>query len=169
MTPFWAQLRSLWHNPRARIVFWATIVGIVMGLSDLGMPFEEGLRNVRWWAYTRQADQQIIAVLQDDRTLDELGRSDVTRSNDADVLKALFATGAKDVYFVRSFSKPSMPTDDARFLEMLKQHRGKVYLGATLGDSSNRGNFAGALPLKMFREYARPVSLVLRQDRKSVV
>lgn len=162
MTPFWAQLRSLWHNPRARIVFWATIVGIVMGLSDLGMPFEEGLRNVRWWAYTRQADQQIIAVLQDDRTLDELGRSDVTRSNDADVLKALFATGAKDVYFVRSFSKPSMPTDDARFLEMLKQHRGKVYLGATLGDSSNRGNFAGALPLKMFREYARPVSLVLR-------
>ncbi|MFC6621643.1 EAL domain-containing protein [Novosphingobium panipatense] len=162
MTPFWAQLRSLWHNPRARIVFWATIVGIVMGLSDLGMPLEEGLRNVRWWAYTRQADQQIIAVLQDDRTLDELGRSDVTRSNDADVLKALFAAGAKDVYFARSFSKRGLPEDDQRFLEMLKRHRGKVYLGATLGESSNRGNFAGALPLKMFREYAQPVSLLLR-------
>ncbi|MEE4451086.1 EAL domain-containing protein [Novosphingobium resinovorum] len=162
MTGIWSSIRNFWKNPRVRILFWATLIGLVMGLSELGMPLEDAMRNMRWWMHPRASDNKVLVVLQDDRTLDELGQSDVSRSDDAAVLRRLFAAGANDVYFVRSFSKHGGVEGDRRFVEALRENSGKVYLGAVLGDSAGKGNYVGALPLKEFREYARPVSIIVR-------
>ncbi len=155
-------LQNFWKNARVRIVFWATLTGLAMGISGLGMPLEDALRDVRWWSRMHPSDQRVIVVQQDDRTLDELGVMDVTRNNDADVLRKLFSAGAKNVYFARSFTKRGNERDDRNFIEVLKQNPGRVYLGAIAGDGAQKGNYAGGLPLKEFRQYANSVSTLVR-------
>lgn len=162
MTGMWGQLRDFWKRPRVRIVFWAALTGLAMGISGLGLPLEDGMRNIRWSMRTRNADQKVVVIQQDERTLDEVGSVDVTHGNDADALKKLFAAGARNVYFARSFAKRGRADDDQKLVDVLKQYKGRVFLGVTPGDDVGKGNYAGALPLKEFREYAVPVSILVR-------
>jgi len=162
MTVSSAQITKFWKNPRVRIVFWAALVGLAMGITGLGRPLEDGLRNLRWSSRQHPSDGQTVVIQQDDRTLDELGSIDVSRSDDAEVLRRLFAAGAKNVYFARPFTKRGKSADDAQFIKELKSHRGQVFLGASGGEGPMRGNYAGALPLKEFRENARVFSLLVR-------
>jgi EAL domain-containing protein (putative c-di-GMP-specific phosphodiesterase class I)/CHASE2 domain-containing sensor protein len=157
-----ARITNFWKRPRVRIVFWAALTGLAMGISGLGLPLEDGMRNMRWWSRMHSSDKQVVVVQQDDRTLDELGAIDVTHGNDADMLRRLFAAGARDVYFARSFAKRGSASDDLKLVDVLRAHPGKVYLGATPGDDVGKGNYAGALPLKEFRKYAGPVSILVR-------
>lgn len=155
-------LRAFWKRPRVRIIFWAAFTGILMGVSGLGKPLEDSMRNFRWWSALHSSNQQIVVVEQDDRTLDELGALDVSHADDANAINRLFAAGADKVYFARSFSKRGSAVDDAKFIASLKAHAGKVFLGATPGEVLDRGNYASALPLKEYRQYAAPVSILVR-------
>ena len=40
-------LRRLWHNARVRILFWATLTGLICGISGIGLPVEDILFNAR--------------------------------------------------------------------------------------------------------------------------
>ncbi|WP_232491995.1 EAL domain-containing protein [Novosphingobium kaempferiae] len=157
-----SRIRDFWKMPRVRIVFWAALTGAVVGVLGLGLPAEDYLRNMRWWSRLHRSDQQIVVIQQDDRTLDELGTVDVSRGNDAELMRRLFAAGVKNVYFARAFSKRGSAADDNLFIEELKEHPGRVYLGAIGGEGTQRGNYAAGVPLKAFREYAGTVSLLVR-------
>lgn len=162
MTDVWGQFRSFWKRPRVRIVFWAALTGLAMGISGLGLPLEDYLRNVRWMSRTQPASGDIAIVLQDSQTLLQLGANDITHGNDADTINQLFAAGAKRVFFNRSFSMPGNAADDAKFIAALKSHEGKVVLGAGMDGDGQRGNFAGKIPLPAYREYAGTASVLVR-------
>mgnify|MGYP002078662344 CR=1 FL=1 len=160
MTELWARLRSFWKRPRVRIVFWAAFTGLLLGVADMGVPLEDGLRNVRWFARLHPYDGDIVVVAQDDRTMMELGVADVERGNDAEALTQLFKAGARRVYFDRSFTKKGDPKDDNRFIDVLKAHPGQVVLGAMPAPQIRKGNYAAKIPLKEFRDHAEVASLL---------
>ncbi|MYL96955.1 EAL domain-containing protein [Novosphingobium sp. FGD1] len=162
MTGLWGNIADIWKRPRVRIMVWAALAGLAMGISAAGLPLEDAMRNVRWAVRLHPADQKVLIVLQDDRTNDELGVTDVNRGHDAELLQRLFAAGAKSVYFTKSFAKKAAPTDDLRFVQALQAHPGKVFLGAELGVDVGKGNFVSDLPLPQFRQHAKSVSVITR-------
>lgn len=153
--------RKLWKNQRVRILFWASLVGLFMGISGLGLPLEDILRGLRWASRPQSSNGEIVLVQQDSRTLTELRTLDVTHGNDADVLRNLFRAGADRVFFDRMFSNPGRPEDDAKLVAALRAHPDRVYLGAMPSGEGASGNFAGKIPLPEFRANARVVSLML--------
>ena len=155
----WAYLRKIWQKPRVRIVFWAALTGLLIGPTGIARPAEDMLRNVRLRLQEKAASGKIVMVLQDNKTLDGLGAIDVNRGDDAEVLSVLFSSGARRVFFDRSFSVRGREKDEEKFIEQLRSHPGQVFLGATPG-SDKSGNYAGKLPLKEYRQYAEVVSLL---------
>ncbi|EIZ80390.1 diguanylate phosphodiesterase [Novosphingobium sp. Rr 2-17] len=154
-------LKRLWKNARARILVWAALTGIVMGLTGFGLPLEDALRNMRSAMRLETVKSDLVLVNEDSRTLTELNAYDVTHGTDADTIDKLFEAGARRVFFDRSFGNAGSPSDDAKLVRALKAHSGKVYLGAGLNGESGTGNFAGKVPLKMFSEHAHVVSLMV--------
>ena len=152
-------LRQFWKNPRTRIIFWATLTGIAMGLTNIGLPLEDALRNVRWLTRDVRSDGNIVLVLQDNATVGELGQMGVTHGTDAELLQKLFDAGADRVFFNRPFTSGT-EQDDARFLSALEANPGRVFLGAAPGSDPGRGNYAGILPPEEFRARAGVVSLM---------
>jgi EAL domain-containing protein (putative c-di-GMP-specific phosphodiesterase class I)/CHASE2 domain-containing sensor protein len=156
------RIRNFWKNARVRIVFWAAFTGLAMGVSGLGLPAEDYLRNVRWMSNPESSNGDIVIVLQDARTLSELGATDITHGNDADAISRLFAAGARRVYFARSFANPGTAEDDKRFIASLKANKNKVILGAAMDSTVQMGNYAARVPLRAYREYAGVASLLVR-------
>lgn len=156
------RIHAFWKNPRARIVFWAAFTGLAVGISGIGLPAEDYLRNWRWMSRTEPSSGTIVMVEQDQQTLTNLGANDVTHGNDADIIDHLFAGGAKRIFFDRSFSAPGSKDDDAKFIAALKANQGKVVLGATVGGSGPLGNYAGRVPLEAYRDHAGVASLLVR-------
>jgi EAL domain-containing protein (putative c-di-GMP-specific phosphodiesterase class I) len=162
MTSLFARFRKFWKQPRVRIVFWAALTGLAMGVSGLGLPLEDYLRNVRWMSRVQPSSGSIVMILQDTHTLSELGANDVTHADDAEMLRQLFSAGAKRVYFDRSFSTAGSPQDDSKFIAVLRENRGKVFLGAAMGGDGPSGNYAGKVPLQSYRDYAGVASILMR-------
>lgn len=161
MSELWARLRGFWKRPRVRIIFWAALTGLVLGIIPVGRPLEDGLRNVRWYARQHAYQGDMVVVAQDDRTLTELGAPDVSRRSDADVLEQLFDAGARRVFFDRSFAKRSAPEDERKFIEVLKSHPGRVILGAMPSPQIRKGNYAAKIPVEEYREHADVASLLV--------
>lgn len=159
MAKFWSGLGNLWKNARARIVFWAALTGIIMGLTNIGLPLEDALRNVRWQTREVRSHGDIVLVLQDNATVNELGQLGVTQGTDAELLHRLFDAGATRVFFNRPFTNGTMH-DDERFIGALEANPGRVFLGAAPGSDPSQGNYAGSLPPKEFRDHAGVVSLL---------
>lgn len=162
MTAIFAKVRTFWNKPRVRIVFWAALTGLAMGVSGLGLPLEDYLRSVRWMSRVQPSSGSIVMVLQDTQTLTALGANDISHGNDADAINQLFAAGAKRIFFDRSFATPGSVDDDARFIGALKANPGKVVLGASVDSNGQMGNFAGKVPAKAYRDYAKVASVLVR-------
>ncbi|WP_067737288.1 EAL domain-containing protein [Novosphingobium naphthalenivorans] len=158
MAEFWTGLRKFAKNQRVRIVLWATLAGVLFGLTGLSSPVEDFLRNVRWSLHEEKASGRLVIVEQDSKTLDALGATDVNRSNDADVLAALFKAGAQRVFFARPFSAENDEGQDGKFVKELKDHPGKIFLGAKPSESAP--NYTSRIPPKRYYQYARVVSLL---------
>ncbi|SFG27605.1 diguanylate phosphodiesterase [Novosphingobium sp. CF614] len=161
MAELWSRLRKFWKNPRVRIVFWAALTGMLVGVTGIAQPAEDVLSGVRWAVRDERSDGKIVVVEQDNRTLDELGAIDVNRGNDADVLARLFAAGADRVFFDRGFMAAGKQEDDEKFISELKSAPGKVFLVASSAPDGRSGNYAGKLPLKKFRDYSGVVSSLI--------
>ncbi|MCT2399986.1 EAL domain-containing protein [Novosphingobium mangrovi (ex Huang et al. 2023)] len=160
MAELWTKLRKIWKKPRVRIVFWAAFTGMLIGVTGFAKPAEDVLRDVRWQVRSQPSKGNIVVVLQDNKTLNELDALDVTHGNDADVISQLFAAGADRVFFDRTFSVKGEKHDDEKFINVLKQNSGKVFLGATSSADGPVGNYAGKVPLKKYRDHAGVVSLL---------
>lgn len=162
MTSLFARFRKFWKQPRVRIVFWAALTGLAMGVSGLGLPLEDYLRNVRWMSRPQASSGNIVIVLLNTPTLNELGSYDASHGNDAELITRMFSSGAKRIFFARSYASRGTSEDDARFIDALKAHEGKVFLGAGIDGNSPIGNFAGKVPLRLYGDHARVVSILVR-------
>ncbi|GFM29672.1 EAL domain-containing protein [Novosphingobium sp. PY1] len=160
MTDLKARFRKFWSNARFRIVFWATLTGVLCGVSGVGLPVEDVLSNLRNYLRIHPSKGEIAMVLQDTNTLDELGVMDVSRSNDAVVVEALFKAGAKRIFFDRALSYFSENKGNDEFVEVLKRYPNRVFLGAMPSSNGVGGNYAASLPVPQFRKEAQVVSLL---------
>lgn len=154
MMALWQKIREFWKSPRFRIVFWAALTGLALGALDLGLPIEDALRSFRWSLREQRSNGDIALVELDTRSLKEMGVIDATHGDDADVINSLFAAGAHNVYFIRTFSSAGNPRDEKKFLDALKAHRGHVFLAASQDPDAGPGNFAGRMPRPEYRQYA---------------
>lgn len=153
-------LRTLWNNARFRIVFWATLTGVVCGISGVGLPFEDIISNMRNYLRLHPSSGEIVVVLQDNETLEALGAMDVSRAQDAAVVDALFNAGAKRVFFDRSLTYYASDTGNQKFIAALQRNPGKVFLGAVASGDGSGGNFASRLPVPQYRQHAEVASLL---------
>ncbi|MBT0669118.1 EAL domain-containing protein [Novosphingobium profundi] len=152
---------QLWNSARFRIVFWATVTGLLLGASGLSVPAEDVLRNMRIPLRLHPSDGKIAMVLLDDSTLEELDIVDVGLQQDTQVLHALFRAGAKRVYFDRRIPDRGDKTARETFRDTLLHYKGKVFIGALPSSNGNFGNFAARLPGASFRSPENVVSLLL--------
>ncbi len=174
------------RNARATIAAWAIGIALVAGAIDLMLPIEDAFRAVRTFARLHPADQSVLVVTVDDRSLNALGVSDPKRSDDARMLDRLFALGAKRVFFDRAYADATTPDEDRQLAAAFERHKGRVVVGAIADVEQADGSTADVLPNPMFRNSVRIASMsgheaplglstifptktrILGQDRRSI-
>ena len=96
-------LRQLWSSRRVRIIVSAALIGVFCGVIDLGLPIEDALTNARTSMRYEVADDSIVVVEIDDKTLGEFQEEDAPRSQDAVLVEKLVAAGANRIFFDRAY------------------------------------------------------------------
>ena len=160
MTDLGARIAKICKSARFRIVFWAALTGVLLGVTGAALPLEDVLINGRTWLRLHPSKGEIVLVLQDDRTLNGMAALDVTRRDDAVVLENLMKSGAERVFFNRFLNDYEADDGRQRFLSVLQRNEGRIFLGAMPSKNGRSGNFAGSLPSREFRQHARLVSLL---------
>ena len=157
-----AHWKAFRRRRRLRIFLAAVLLGVLCGVTMIGLPLDDILINARSTLVREKAPQNIVIVALDDRTLSELGKPDTPRSADAQVIDRLFAAGASKVYLDRTYHFAEAPNEDAALLAALKRHSGKVAMGATFASSDPVGAPMSMLPAEKFRDHIEIVSLQMR-------
>ena len=91
---------------RLRIFVWALIISGIVGLLELTMPIEDIYRGGRNYLRMHPADQSVVVVAIDDRTVRELGSLNYSRTNDVKLVETLLAQGARRIYYDKAFADP---------------------------------------------------------------
>lgn len=146
-------------DARRRIAIGALLIAAVCGLIDLPLPAEDSLRAARAAVRMHQADQSVVVVTIDDRSLNALGRNEPLRSDDARFLDRLFELGAKRVYFDRAYADLTTPAEDRAFRDALKRHGPQVALAVLPDTPQPDGQAVSVWPNALFRPHARVVSI----------
>ncbi|MBB5687239.1 EAL domain-containing protein [Sphingobium boeckii] len=116
------------RDNRAKILIWATLIGLICGVIDFGEPIENIWRSGRNVARSHPADQSIVVVGIDDRSLEGVDKWPWPRRYNAQMVDNLRAMGAKRIAFDYIFSSYSTSADDRIFEESLKKAKGTVIL-----------------------------------------
>ncbi|MGB3470734.1 MAG: EAL domain-containing protein [Erythrobacter sp.] len=145
---------------RIGIVVWALIFGAIAGLIELPMPAEDAWRAVRAEVRSKEVPADIVVVAVDDATLAYIGANAPSRSQDAQLVDAVFAAGANRLLFDKAYADPTNPADDAAFGEALERHKGKVWLGASPKLEMRTAQSEQLVPIASLREKAAIVSMV---------
>ncbi len=151
--PFRRKARAKKPVTRTRIFVWALVIATLAGLSDLTMPFEDFYRSGRDLLRAHPADQSIVVVAIDDRTVHRFQTSYYSRKYNSQMLDTAFAQGARRVYFDESFKTPLDSDGDQDFAGALKRHSGKVFIGADSYKSFSNEEVK-LVPIELFRGLA---------------
>jgi len=146
-------------DTRRKIVSWALVIGVACGFFNLPLPIEDTLRAARSAVRLHPADQSTVVVTVDDHTLGALGVADTTRGDDAKVVDALFAAGARRVFFDRAFADATSYAEDRKLVEAFERHRPNVFIGFIPDLPQPDGTLETVLPHERFRSHANIVSM----------
>ncbi|WP_231635972.1 CHASE2 domain-containing protein [Novosphingobium sp. ST904] len=160
MSDLGARAAKVWKSARFRIVFWAVLTGVFLGVTGAGLPLEDILVNGRTWLRMHPSKGEIVMVLQDGKTLEELEVLDVSRANDAQVIRNLMDAGAKRVFFDRFLNDHEKTVGRDELLATFAKYRGRVFLGAMPSKDGAMGNYASVIPSRGLRKDAGAVSLL---------
>ena len=116
------------RDNRVKILIWATLISLICGAIDFGLPLENFWRTGRNVLRTQPADQSIVVVGIDDRSLEKVDKWPWPRRYNAQMVDNLRSMGAKRIAFDYVFSSTSTTTDDKAFEASLKAAQGKVIL-----------------------------------------
>lgn len=157
------ETRSVEARQRA-IFLWALLISAIGGAIEFGRPLEDLLQGGRDTIRSQDYKGNVTVVAVDDSSIAALGGVDYPRRYDAQAIDRLFASGARRVIFDKAYADPSNPADDEAFVEALKRHKGKVFLGTMKSWDPRTGVFTMIEPQPMFKEN---VKLVLLQGKTS--
>lgn len=146
------RLRALGSStPRIKIFVWAIIIAGICGALEVAEPAEDVLKATRDLIRAQPASGDIAVIGVDEKTGRELGRLEVERRTDAKMLDALFAMGVRRVFFDKIYADKTNELDDRAFVDALRRHKGKIFLGAM---GAVEGQMEEVLPLPAFRAEA---------------
>ncbi len=145
---------GLLRRKRAKVAAFAILFGLVSAAIELPLPVEDLYRAARAELRSRPAPQDIALIAVDDKTIAAFGRELPTRIDDSQLLDRLFAAGVNRVAFDRAHAAPQSPAADARFVQALKQHKGKVWLGIVPGHTIGSQTVDEIVPRPEFRQHA---------------
>lgn len=151
---------SLIKRKRIKIAVIAGLLGLISAAIDLPLPLEGTYRSLRAQVRATTPPQDIVLVAIDDATLNQLGRSEPTRYDDARLIDNLVAAGVDRIVFDRAFADPTNATEDAHFAATLARHYGKVWLGSAPRMNVGFREVAEVLPQEIFREEAYLANMI---------
>ena len=122
---------------RLRIFIWACIISAIVGLISLTEPLEDIYRGGRNYLRPHPADKSVVVVAIDDRTIQELGSINYSRTNDVKLVETLLAHGARRIYYDKAFADTLDAAGDAEFASTLAKHRDQIFLGAMFLNNRN--------------------------------
>ncbi|MEQ1639213.1 MAG: EAL domain-containing protein [Novosphingobium sp.] len=140
------------RTTRLSIFLWAFCLCTFSAIIGLPEPLEDIFRGARNLVRARPADQSIVVIGIDDKTIAELGSFNFSRSHDARVVNQLFAMGARKVFYDKVFADRDDQAGDDTFAKELRKHTGKVFLGAMFVENRITGGKESVLPIRQFRE-----------------
>lgn len=147
------------RDARVRIALWAVAIGLVAGTIELFLPVEDTFRAARAAVRMHPADQSVVVVSVDDRTLTALGVNDPRRADDARVIDRLFELGAKRVFFDRAYADATTAADDAALVAAFNRHPGQIFVGATPMLEQSDGTAVELVPHARYRSAVEIVSI----------
>jgi diguanylate cyclase len=146
-------------DPRIKIFLWPFVLTLLCGVVNFGSPLEDVIQSGRDFLRAHDADQEIVVVGIDNRTVAAVGDLNLKRSLDAKVLDVLFANGAKRVFYDRVMGNAGVPKEDEVLIAALTRHEGKVFLGVMNPRRSKTNSPIEKLPHPEFEKHSKLISL----------
>lgn len=127
--------RTGWRAmPRVRIMMWALLVSVLCGVTGFLEPVDDLLRGLRYQIRYVEADQSIVVVGIDQRSLDaKRGEWPWPRSDYATMIARLKQAGARKIVFDKALANADKPANDRAFVEVARRYYPDIFLGAGYG------------------------------------
>lgn len=151
-----------------RILVWATLAALVVGVLDAGQPIDDYMRLARNLVRPQTPSGQIVIVGIDDKSLEQVGSWPWPRRRHIDMIERLHQAGAKRIFFDIFFNAKDSEKEDRDFALELKR-AGNVYLAAMQSTDPITGEIRPKLPHQEFCAHAKVVSVALRYSAVSSV
>lgn len=152
--------RNGWRAmPRVRIMVWALLVSVLCGVTGFLEPVDDLLRGLRYQIRYEKADQSIVVVGIDKRSMDATGnRWPWTRDKYALMIERLKKSGAKRIVFDNAMAYGDTPENDRAFISVAERYRGDIFLGAGFGQRKGETFQNMTLPHSAIRSSAEIAS-----------
>lgn len=126
---------------RLKLLWWPLVLALVFGAIRFGEPVEDALRVVRNHIHEQPVSGNIVLVEVDEKSLREIDNWPWPRAQQAEIIDALDALGAKKIVFDILYTGPSSEGDDHILADAIRRS-GKVTLAAQtrLGDRDGTEN-----------------------------
>jgi len=138
-----------------KLILWTAIAGLVFGLIGFGEIAEDWLRVARNSFHKHKASGDIVLLMIDDKSLQEVGNWPWPRTTDAALVDKLTAFGAKRVYFDVNFSFPSTNAQDQAFAQSLARSGRVTLLARTKVGPDDSTSIVDAPPLPIFSRVSK--------------
>jgi diguanylate cyclase len=145
-------------TPRVKALLWASLLSLLIGISQFGEPFDDVLRGSRDYIRQQEYTGNAVVVGIDDKTAAAFGGFQYSKKIDAAVIDRLFALGAKRVFVDKSYSVIDGIEANAAFEDTLKRHKGRIFLTTRLSLDSSTGKAKEILYNRQYMDSATLVS-----------
>ena len=141
------------------------VVGVLVGLGNIGLSLDRALRSVAWELRSQPASGVVHVVEVDAHSIAAIPQWPWPRSNYVKVLEQLRRAGAATIAFDIDFSSPSTAAEDAAFAEALKRSEGKVVL-PTFGQTASGASdgWRDAVPIPALRAHSALAAVSILPD-----
>ena len=143
------------RTSRGRVLLWATLISLVVGAIQFGMPLEEYLRSQRNRLHRHPASQQLVVVAIDDRSLGEVGRYPWPRARIAQLVTELDKLGARQIGLNLLLAGPSEAADDEALANALRELKTPAILAVMSGIDPTNGEQVEIKPFPDFSASSR--------------
>jgi diguanylate cyclase len=143
-------------NPRFRILIWASIIGMLVGLTGFAEPLDDIARSQTYAARAKSADGEIVVVGIDEKSIAATSKKwPWSTQYDAQLIDRLTALGARRIIFDRAMVDEHEQNDDAQLIAALKRAPNKVYFGTHILFNGSKPTGEILMPAEKFRPYVR--------------
>ena len=150
-----------------RLLLWAAVVGLLVGLFAVPNPLEDGLRTARNKFHRHNASGDIVLIKIDNESLQQVGRWPWSRREYAQLADKLTAAGARRIFFDVQFYAKTDLGDDTALADAIERS-GRVVLPLN-GSLAENGQATSEPPLPMLMRRAQLGAISWQYDYENAV